>query len=105
LEGAAALGFLKNDLETAALEEAPDLAEKVGRIRGVLVREGAQLAALSGSGGTYFGLFGDAPTARRARASLTAGGFRAIYTRTVPLERYLRIWSSSSSQARGGRAR
>jgi 4-diphosphocytidyl-2-C-methyl-D-erythritol kinase len=93
LEGAAAFGLLKNDLETAALEEAPDLAEKVGRIRGVLVREGSQLAALSGSGGAFFGLFDDARRARRARAALAAEGFRAIYSRTVPLERYLRIWA------------
>jgi 4-diphosphocytidyl-2-C-methyl-D-erythritol kinase len=104
LEGVAAFGLLQNDLEVAALEEAPDLAEKVGRIREVLVREGAQLAALSGSGGAFFGLFGDASSARRARAALVADGFRAIYTRTVPLERYLRIWSVSE-RARGGRTR
>jgi 4-diphosphocytidyl-2-C-methyl-D-erythritol kinase len=104
LEGVEAFGLLKNDLETAALEEAPDLAEKVGRIRGVLVREGSQLAALSGSGGAFFGLFDDAKKARRARAALAAEGFRAIYSRTVPLERYLRIWGMTKAQD-GGRIR
>jgi 4-diphosphocytidyl-2-C-methyl-D-erythritol kinase len=92
LEADPAFGLLQNDLEPAALEEAPDLAEKVGRMRRVLVGEGAALAALSGSGGAFFGVFGDARSARRARASLADKGFRAIYTRTVPFARYLRIW-------------
>jgi len=93
LEGSVAFGALKNDLERAALEEAPELAEKVQRIRSVLNREGARLASLSGSGSAYFGLFDDPSRARRARAALTADGFRAVQSRTVSLERYRRIWS------------
>jgi 4-diphosphocytidyl-2-C-methyl-D-erythritol kinase len=94
LEGIDAFGALQNDLEPAALEEAPDLADKVGRIRNVLVREGARLAILSGSGSTYFGLFSDPGRAKRARAALTADGFRAMSARTVTLTRYRNIWST-----------
>jgi 4-diphosphocytidyl-2-C-methyl-D-erythritol kinase len=96
LQGSLAFGLLANDLERPALEEAPDLADKVQRIRAVLAREGAQLASLSGSGSAYFGLFDDPSRARRARAALAADGFRALVARTVSLERYQRIWSGKS---------
>jgi 4-diphosphocytidyl-2-C-methyl-D-erythritol kinase len=102
LERSVAFGILENDLEPAALEEAPALAEKVSRIRTVLTRCGAQLAALSGSGSAYFGLFGDPGGARKARAALVSEGFRAIETRTVTLARYRTIWSSPRSNS-GGR--
>lgn len=102
LEAATAFGILQNDLEAAALEEAPDLAEKVGRIRRVLGAEGAKLAALSGSGGAFFGLFNESQGARRARAKLAGEGFKAFYTKTVPFARYLRIWSVGT---RGGRTK
>jgi 4-diphosphocytidyl-2C-methyl-D-erythritol kinase len=88
LEGAGAFRLLVNDLEEAALEEVPVLREQVGRIRGVLLREGARLAALSGSGSSYFGLFDRARPARRACAALAAEGFRALATRTLTLEQY-----------------
>ena len=105
LQGSVAFGILANDLERAALEEAPELADKVQRIRTVLTREGAQLASLSGSGSAYFGLFDDPSRARRARAALAAEGFRAIHTRTVSLERYRKVWSGSLGGFSGGRAR
>jgi 4-diphosphocytidyl-2-C-methyl-D-erythritol kinase len=101
LQGSVAFGALRNDLEQAALEEAPELAEKVQRIRRALTREGAHLASLSGSGSTYFGLFEDPSAARRARTALASDGFRAIYSRTVTLERYRKIWSSSGSGSVG----
>jgi 4-diphosphocytidyl-2-C-methyl-D-erythritol kinase len=94
LEGGVALGILQNDLEPAALEEAPELAEKVGRIRSVLLQCGAQLAALSGSGSGYFGVFDHPERARKARATLAADGFRAFRCRTVSLARYRTIWST-----------
>jgi 4-diphosphocytidyl-2-C-methyl-D-erythritol kinase len=90
LEGDEAYRLLSNDLEEAALEEAPALAQQVHRIRAVLVQEGSRLAALSGSGSTYFGLFQDARRARRAQAALVAEGFRALRARTVSLDEYRR---------------
>jgi len=105
LQGSVAFGILSNDLEHAALEEAPELAGKIKRIRAVLTREGARLASLSGSGSAYYGLFDDPSRARRARAALAADGFRAFGARTVPLERYQKIWSGGSRTGVRGRAR
>jgi 4-diphosphocytidyl-2C-methyl-D-erythritol kinase len=88
LEGSGAYRFLVNDLEEAALEEAPRLREQAGRIRAILLGEGACLAALSGSGASYFGLFERARRAERARAALAAGGFRARVARTLTFDQY-----------------
>lgn len=88
LEGAEAFPLLSNDLEQAALEEAPDLARTVGRIRGSLVREGALLASLSGSGSSFFGVFDDPQRARRAHAALSSQGFAVYRCRTLSLDQY-----------------
>jgi 4-diphosphocytidyl-2-C-methyl-D-erythritol kinase len=94
---------LTNDLEPPALEEAPDLAEQVAHIRGILVGEGAFMASLSGSGSSYFGLF-DAPArARQAQARLAAKGFRAWRSRTLSKDQYRRMCSPSPGTT--GRAR
>jgi 4-diphosphocytidyl-2-C-methyl-D-erythritol kinase len=95
LEGKSPLHFLTNDLEGAALDESPALKERAGRIRGVLVQEGAHLAALTGSGSTYFGLFADSAGARRARTALATMGFTAIRARTLTVDQYRRVWSRS----------
>jgi 4-diphosphocytidyl-2C-methyl-D-erythritol kinase len=95
LEGKHALRLLANDLERAALEEAPALKQGAERIRGMLVRAGAGLAALTGSGSTYFGLFDGAAPARRARKILVAAGFTTLLARTVSLGQYRRVWSRS----------
>jgi 4-diphosphocytidyl-2-C-methyl-D-erythritol kinase len=100
-----ALGVLTNDLEQAALEEAPDLAAQVRRIRGILVKEGARLASLSGSGASYFGLFDDPRRARRAQAALAARGFRALRSRTLSLDQYRRRLARSLSLGATSRAR
>jgi 4-diphosphocytidyl-2-C-methyl-D-erythritol kinase len=92
LEGAGGFRFLVNDLEEAALEEAPALREQAGRIRAVLLEGGACLAALSGSGASYFGLFEGAGPAERARATLAARGFRAVAARTLTLDQYRVAW-------------
>jgi len=92
LEGPGAYRFLVNDLEEATLEEVPDLREQARRIRAVLLREGAGLAALSGSGASYFGLFEGARKAARARAALEAEGFRARAARTLTVEQYRGAW-------------
>jgi 4-diphosphocytidyl-2-C-methyl-D-erythritol kinase len=97
-----AFPILSNDLERPALEEAPDLAARVDLIRGILVREGALMASLSGSGASYFGLFDDPRRARRAQARLVARGFKALRSRTLSLDRYRRQWEKpASGRARG----
>jgi 4-diphosphocytidyl-2-C-methyl-D-erythritol kinase len=88
LEADAGFPALANDLESAALEEAPELRDKVVTIRGILVREGAKLAALSGSGSTYFGLFDDPRRARRAGAALRVAGFTAHHCRALSHDQY-----------------
>jgi 4-diphosphocytidyl-2-C-methyl-D-erythritol kinase len=92
LEGAGAFRLLVNDLEEAALEEAPALREQVRRVRAVLLGQGACLAALSGSGASCFGLFGGARPADKARAALAREGFRALRARTLTLDQYRAAW-------------
>lgn len=105
----AAFPILSNDLERPALEEAPDLAARVDVIRGILVREGALMASLSGSGASYFGLFDDAGRARKAQARLAARGLRAVRGQTLSLNQYRRLWAPPARErARGsdqGRSR
>jgi 4-diphosphocytidyl-2-C-methyl-D-erythritol kinase len=101
LEGLGAFRFLANELETAALEEAPELRQQVRRIRGFLVREGALMASLSGSGSSYFGFFDDPRRARRAHATLRQAGFQALLSRTLSLDQYRRIWSRRPGPLRG----
>jgi 4-diphosphocytidyl-2-C-methyl-D-erythritol kinase len=98
LEGPGAFRFLVNDLEEAALEEAPVLREQARSIRAVLLEEGACLAALSGSGASYFGLFEGASRAARAREALVAGGFRARMTRTLTLDQYRAAWGRTRTR-------
>jgi 4-diphosphocytidyl-2-C-methyl-D-erythritol kinase len=95
LEGTGAFRLLVNDLEAAALEEAPGLREQVLRIRAVLAGAGARLSALSGSGASWFGLFDTARSAGRACRALAAEGFRARVARTLTLEQYRAAWGRS----------
>ena len=101
LDGRPHFGVLKNELEEAALEEAPVLQDHVRKVRSLLVREGAEHTALSGSGSTYFGLFRDRPGALRARAALRARGFEAFASRTLTLERYRRSFARALAKAGG----
>jgi len=106
LEGASAFSRLTNELEQAALTEVPELGQVVRRIREMLLGDGARMAALSGSGSSFFGLFEDARRARRAVSRLQAAGFRARYCRTLTLEQYRRAWSRALGPSRGrGRTR
>jgi 4-diphosphocytidyl-2-C-methyl-D-erythritol kinase len=105
LEGRGRFAALTNDLEEAALEEAPVLRDQVKTIRSLLVQEGAELAVLSGSGSTYFGLFTAGSRAIHARAALAAQGFRAIKVRTLSLERYQQSFSRALAPAGGKSAR
>jgi 4-diphosphocytidyl-2-C-methyl-D-erythritol kinase len=95
LEGNRDFSPLSNDLEEAALEEAPDLADQVRQIRGILVGGGARLASLSGSGSSFFGLFDEPVKARRVRLALSRAGFRAFGARTLSREQYRSAWSRS----------
>jgi 4-diphosphocytidyl-2-C-methyl-D-erythritol kinase len=95
LEGSGAFRLLVNDLEAAALEEAPALREKGGQIRAVLAGAGAHLSALSGSGSCWFGLFESAGAAGRARRALASGGFRAHLARTLTFDQYRAAWGRS----------
>ena len=107
LEGESGFSLLSNDLESAALSEAPDLREAIERTRGILRGAGCSLAALSGSGSSFFGLFEDARRAGRARRALEAAGLRAFGCRTLSLEEYRRRWSRTLGRAgaRVGRTR
>src|SRR5262249_24083461 len=97
-----AFPILSNDLERPALDVAPDLAARVGLIRGILIREGALMASLSGSGASYFGLFDDTRRARRAQKHLAARGLKALRGRTLSLDRYRRQWAQPAvGRARG----
>ncbi len=98
LEGDGGWKLLSNELEEAALEEAPALAQQGRRIRGVLVQEGALMAALSGSGSSFFGLFDVARRARKAQAALAAEGFTACRARTLSRDQYRRRWSRVGSR-------
>ena len=96
---------LSNDLEEAAFAEDPGLAVQGRDIRGILVREGAVLTSLSGSGAAFFGVFADAGEAKRAWASLMALGFRAFRGRTLSLDRYRRMSSRPLPVPRRGGGR
>lgn len=95
LEGKAAFRLLVNDLEAAALEEAPALREKAVLLRAVLAGAGALLTALSGSGASWFGLFDSARAAQRACRALADVGLRAHVARTLSLDEYRAAWSRS----------
>ena len=97
-----AFPILSNDLERPALEEAPDLAARVGLIRGILIREGALMASLSGSGASYFGLFDDPERARKAQSRLVERGLKALRGRTLSFDQYRRLWAPlAMGRARG----
>ena len=59
----------RNDLEPAALEEAPVIADVLALLR---TSPGCGLARVSGSGATCFGLFDDERVAREAEARIAA---------------------------------
>jgi 4-diphosphocytidyl-2-C-methyl-D-erythritol kinase len=85
--------ILNNDLEQAALEEAPELAQVVRRARAILARSGALMTSLSGSGSSYFGLFDQAAKARRAAEALERADLVAHCCRTLTLRRWRAAWA------------
>lgn len=61
----------RNDLEAPAIALVPAIADVLAALR----RAGAELARMSGSGATCFGLFADASAANRAAAILARPGW------------------------------
>jgi 4-diphosphocytidyl-2-C-methyl-D-erythritol kinase len=99
--GAARYGLLRNDLEEAALLEAPDLAESARQMRDILVEEGAVLAQMSGSGSAFFGLFEAKAGAARAKDALERRGFGAHLARTLSLSQYRARWTRALAGGAG----
>ena len=71
----------RNDLEPPALRLAPVIGDTIAALAG----QGAQIARMSGSGATCFGLFPDAPAARAAAAAIAAArpGWWVEATRSI----------------------
>lgn len=74
----ARLGRLRNDLESAAIEENSSLATTAYTIRRVGRATGALQAAMSGSGSSFFLVFGDSPARAAAKAALQKAGIAAV---------------------------
>lgn len=80
------LGELVNHLEGAT-------GSHISKIQGyktLLLERGALGAMMSGSGSAVFGVFRDGPSARSVADSLNRDGIRAVVTRTLSREAYLR---------------
>jgi len=71
-------GTLRNDLERAALDESPALAEVARRVRRAGRSAGAVLSAMSGSGSSFFLLFGDAAERAGAIQELRDAGIASV---------------------------
>ncbi len=75
-----------NDLQGPVAERHPRLLRLVRALR----RNGAQFAAMSGSGSAVFGLFGDRTSAARAAAAVTSRTVSAWVTRTTSRVEHVR---------------
>lgn len=69
----AAAPYFKNLFEEVILPIRPT----VGEIKGMMLKNGAHVAMMSGSGPSVWGIFDSAETAERAKAALLAAGHRA----------------------------
>jgi 4-diphosphocytidyl-2-C-methyl-D-erythritol kinase len=70
---------VRNDLEVAVLPVHPEIAE----VKRVLVRMGARLALMSGSGATVFGVFDNSEVLEESRAEVRAKGYWSESVRTI----------------------
>jgi 4-diphosphocytidyl-2-C-methyl-D-erythritol kinase len=82
--GRLASGEYRNDLEAPVAARHPDISRIVRALR----REGAQYAAMSGSGSTVFGLFVSKSQALRAADALSKHGRRALVTSAISRAKY-----------------
>jgi len=76
-----------NDLEGPVVANHPE----IGRIISALRRQGASLAAMSGSGSAVFGLFSSRPVAILAAKRLVSASRRTLVTRTLNHQTYQRL--------------
>src|SRR5271166_4252584 len=67
---------IENDFERVVFPEYPELCE----VKGVLEREGALYASLSGSGSTLYGVFESSEEVQAAAARMTSAGHAAMPT-------------------------
>ena len=75
-----------NDLEGPVMARHPEIAE----IRRAILRGGAEVALMSGSGSAVFGLFATVADARGAARRLQGTGWRVLVTRTLGRAAYRR---------------
>lgn len=78
LKGRADLRSLRNDLEAAAFEISPPLRNLARRIRGAARKTGAAMALMSGSGSSFFLLFGNAEGRAAAAGLLREMGLPSV---------------------------
>lgn len=78
---------LANDLEPAVTRRHPDIAAMVQRLQ----RNGALLAAMTGSGSVVYGLYRGRPAAEAARRAVRSPGWRTTLTRTIGRSEYARL--------------
>jgi len=84
VSGQISSALMVNDLAAPAIELFPEIA----KLKVLLEEEGAQAAAMSGSGGAVFGIYTDAPAAAAAAERIRARGVaaRVAATYTTDLE-------------------
>ena len=75
---------IENDFERVVFPVYPELHE----VKGLLQREGAQYASLSGSGSTLYGLFASAEAAQGAAERMRAAGHAAVATTSLTRQEY-----------------
>jgi 4-diphosphocytidyl-2-C-methyl-D-erythritol kinase len=83
---AGSLAGFSNDFEAVVFEQHPELA----RLKKRLLRAGASVALMTGSGSSVFGLFPDRDAARRAMG--TFGEIKALPITLVSRARYRSTW-------------
>jgi len=92
---------LNNDFEPLLFRRRPELAEA----KRLLLRRGAEIASLSGSGSAVFGMFEDAAKARRAARELGDSGANAFLGRTISRREFSRSGAVSRSPGAVSRSR
>ncbi|MCB0308519.1 MAG: 4-(cytidine 5'-diphospho)-2-C-methyl-D-erythritol kinase [Bdellovibrionales bacterium] len=69
----------ENDLEAIVENECP----QISAIKAALLKEGASVAMMTGSGSTVFGMFDDETLAIAATSAINLQGFRAVFVKSL----------------------